>query len=83
MCMCDVFRNFYSSFFLLYQVQYTQYKVVYLAQITYLCKYFYLHITLSLIADEMNELCTGGEILLEEDDDNKLMMVDVMILGYI
>ena len=36
---------------------------------TYLCKYFYLHITLSLIADESNELCAGGEILPEEGDD--------------
>ena len=36
---------------------------------TYLCKYFYLHITLSFIADETNELCTGGEILPEEGDD--------------
>ena len=56
-------------FFLLDQVQYTQYQVVYLAQITYLCTYFYLYITLSFIADETNELCTGGEILPEDSDD--------------
>ena len=34
-----------------------------------MCTYFYLHITLSFIADEMNELCTRGEILPKEGDD--------------
>ena len=36
---------------------------------TYLCKYFYLNITFSFIADETNALCTRGEILPEEGAD--------------
>ena len=36
---------------------------------TFLCKYFYLNITLSFIADETNKLCTRGEILPEEGAD--------------
>ena len=36
---------------------------------TYLFKYFYVYITLSFIADEMNDLCTRGEILPEEGAD--------------
>ena len=34
-----------------------------------MCTFFYLYITLSFIADEMNELCGGVDIVVEEDGD--------------
>ena len=49
---------------------------------TYLCKYFYLHITLSFIADETNELCTGGEEGDDETDDGRYYYFGIYIKLY-
>ena len=68
MCMCDIFRNFYLSFLALSSPVHT------ISGSILSIDYIFVYILLSschtlLIADEMNELCTGGEILPEEGED--------------